>query len=179
LLSATAGQPKAALLSAAGVVARSPMNDEAKFEQYKFLRLHSVDMDTALGTLKMLKRYRRDDIKVALLRDIAVIYSRPFSVNRGMKGKRSPLEKKYVPVEHRELHGKLLDLRNKQFAHTDVTFHDPKFMKWKGDKGVAYPMSFKTFDYLGLLRNLKKIEVLIKSVESNINTAAREYEKGF
>ena len=107
------------------------MSDEARFEQYKFLRLHSIDMDTALGTLKILKRYRRDDIKVALLRDIAVVYSRPFSLNKGMKGKHCLSEKKYVPAEYRDLHSKLLDLRNKQFAHTDVTFHDPKFMKWK------------------------------------------------
>ena len=136
-------------------------------------------MNTALGTLKMLKRYRRDDIKVALLRDIAVIYSRPFSVNRGNAGKHFLSAQEYVPVEYQDLHDQLLDLRNKQFAHTDVTFHDPKFIKWKGDKGVAFPMSFKTFDYLGLLRNLKKVEVLIKSVESNINAAARKYEKDF
>jgi hypothetical protein len=155
------------------------MSNETKFENYKFLRLHLVDMNTALGTLKMLKRYRRDDIKVALLRDIAVIYSRPFSGNRGKTGKHFLSEKKYVPVEYRDLHDKLLDLRNKQFAHTDALFHDPKFMKWKGDKGVSFSMSFKTFDYLGLLRNLKNIEALIKSVESNINLAAREYEKDF
>ena len=155
------------------------MSNKAKFENYKFLRLHSVDMNTALGTLKMLKRYRRDDIKVALLRDIAVIYSRPFSGNRGKTGKHFLSESKYVPAEYLDLHDRLLDLRNKQFAHTDATFHDPKFMKWKGDKGVAFPMSFKTFDYLGLLRDLKKVEALIKSVESNINSAAREYEKDF
>ncbi|PCJ40657.1 MAG: hypothetical protein COA71_10460 [SAR86 cluster bacterium] len=155
------------------------MSNEAKFENYKFLRLHPVDMNTALGTLKMVKRYRRDDIKVALLRDIAVINSRPFSGNRDKTGKNFLSEKKYVPAEYRDLHDRLLDLRNKQFAHTDAIFHDPKFMKWKGDKGVAFPMSFKTFDYLGLLRNLKKVEALIKSVESNINLAAREYEKAF
>lgn len=156
------------------------MSTEAEFEKYCFLRLHSVDMDTALGTLKMLKRYRRDDIKVALLRDIAVIYSRPFSGNKGIKlGKHTLSEKRFVPSEYRELHGKLLELRNTQFAHTDVSFHKSKFMKWQGDKGVAYPMSFKTFDYLGLLRNIKKIESLIKAVESNINHAAREYEKSF
>lgn len=155
------------------------MSNEAKFENYKFLRLHSVDMDTALGTLKMLKRYRRDDIKVALLRDIAVIYSRPFSGNKSNTGKHFLSVKKYVPTEYRDLHERLLDLRNKQFAHTDVIFHDPKFMKWKGDKGVAFPMSFKTFDYLSLLRNLKNVGALIKSVESNINSAAREYEKDF
>lgn len=155
------------------------MSNDEKFEKYKFLRLHSVDMNTALGTLKMLKRYRRDDRKVALLRDIAVIYSRPFSGSRGKTSKHFLSKKEYVPVEHRELHDKLLGLRNKQFAHTDALFHDPKFMKWTGDKGVAFPMSFRTFDHLGLLRNLKNIEALIKSVESNINLAAREYESDF
>ncbi len=155
------------------------MSNEAKFEKYKFLRLHSVDMDTALGTLKMLKRYRRDDIKAALLRDIAVIYSRPFSGNRGKFGKHFLSEKKYVPVEYRDLHDKILDLRNKQFAHTDAVFHDPKFMKWKGDTGVAFLMSFKSADYIGLLRDLKRVEALIKSVENSINLATREYEKDY
>jgi hypothetical protein len=155
------------------------MSDDAKFENYKFLRLHSIDMNTAIGTLKMLKRYRRDDIKVALLRDISVIYSRPFSGNRGKTGKNFLSEKKYVPIEYRDLHDKLIDLRNKQFAHTDAIFHDPKFMKWEGDKDVAFLMTFKKFDYLDLLRNLKNIEALINSVETNIDLAAREYEKDF
>ena len=52
-------------------------------------------------------------------------------------------------------------------------------MKWQGDQGVIYPMSFKTFDYLDLLRNLKEIKALIESVESRLNKAAREYEKNF
>jgi hypothetical protein len=155
------------------------MSDDAKFENYRFLRLHSIDMNTAIGTLKMLKRYRRDDIKVALLRDISVIYSRPFSGNRGKTCKNFLSEKKYVPIEYRDLHDKLLDLRNKEFAHTDAIFHDPKFMKWEGDKDVAFLMTFKTFDYLDLLRNLKNIEALINSVETNIDLAAREYEKDY
>ncbi len=43
-------------------------------------------MNTAAHTVKTLRRYKRADVQVALLRDIAVTYARPFSGNREIKG---------------------------------------------------------------------------------------------
>jgi len=152
---------------------------EKEFEKYCFLRLHSIDMDTAYHTIKMIKRYKRDDIKVALLRDIAVTYARPFTGNKGIKISKHFLSESHVPKQFKSLHKKLLELRNRQFAHTDFRFHKPKVMRWSGDTGKAYPMSFKSFDYLGLLRQLPEIEKLIKAVESSINKEAKQYESCF
>ena len=152
---------------------------EREFEKYCFLRLYSIDMDTAYHTIKMLKRYRRDDIKVALLRDIAVTYSHPFTGNKGIKISKHFLSEKHVPKQYKSLHKKLLESRNGQFAHTDVKFHKPKVMRWRGDAGNAYPMSFKSFDYLGLFRQLPEIEKLIKAVESSLRMEVKQYESCF
>ncbi len=152
---------------------------EIEFEKYQFLRLHSVDMDTASHTLKMLCRYRRMDIKVVLLRDIAVTYSRPFTGNKGVHIKKHFLSPRYVPKHLKTIHQKLLDLRNEQFAHTDLSFHKPKVSKWRTDNGYFYPMSLKTFDYLGLLRQFSSIDDLIKAVDQSLKADIKKYESLF
>lgn len=155
------------------------IEQEKEFEKYCFLRLHSVDMDAALDTLKILRCYRRDDVRVALLRDLAVIYSRPFSHNRGHKIPKHILSEKHVPKHLKGIHKRLLDLRNYQFAHTDLTFHKPKVSRWPTESGHIYPMSFKSFDYLGLFRQLSEIEALVREVAASINSEARSYEARF
>lgn len=149
---------------------------EIEFEKYCFLRLHSIDMDTALHTLKLIKRYKRDDIRIALLRDLAVIYARPFSGNRGEKIPKHTLSEIHVPKSAKTIHKKLLELRNCQLAHADLSFHKPKVLRWRADGGNTYPMSFKAFDYQGLLRQLSPIEALITSVEANISSEVKSYE---
>lgn len=152
---------------------------EIEFEKYCFLRLHSIDMDTAVQTVKTLKRYKRADVQVALLRDIAVTYARPFSRNKGNKISKHALPERHVPRQLKPLHKRLLDLRNNQFAHTDLVFHKPKIMRWRTDSGDVYPMTFKSFDYQNLLRQLSEIETLIKAVESSINSEVKAYEVRF
>ena len=154
--------------------------NEKDFEKYCFLRLHSVDMDTARHTLKMLKRYRKNDIKVVMLRDIAVTYARPFVSNKGIHIPKHTLsEKQHVPKTLKHVHKRLLELRNSQLAHTDISFHKPKVMRWKGDKYDTYPISLKSFDYLGLLRQINEIENLINAVEASLCDEIKSCESQF
>lgn len=152
---------------------------KAEFENYCFLRLYASDLNTAIHAIATLKRYRKADVQVALLRDIAVTYARPFSINRGNEHRKHNLDPKHVPSHAMALHEHLLKLRNSQFAHTDLTFHNPKVAKFGTKENPWYPMSLKSFDYRGLLRRVPEIRALIKAVEENLKTEIRRYEQRF
>lgn len=151
----------------------------AEFEYYCFLRLYSIDLDTAKKAIPVLRRYRKKDVQVALFRDIAVIYARPFSVNNGREIPKHQLPLAHVPKSERALHKELIDLRNSQFAHTDLKFHNPRVARFGTKDKPLYPMSFKSFDYRRLLDRLPKIEALIKAVEKSVNNEIQSYEKRF
>lgn len=58
---------------------------------------------------------------------IVVTYSRPFSGNRDREGQRDPINANYVAALEqaaRELHDRIIDLRNSAFAHSDAKHHD-------------------------------------------------------
>jgi len=151
----------------------------AEFESYCFLRLYSIDFNTAAHAIVTLKRYRKADVQVALLRDIAVTYARPFSFNRGNEHAKHQLSLEHVPRAARDLHRRLLELRNSQFAHTDLKFLNPKVARFGTREKPWYPMSFKSVDYLGLLRQLPAIKALIQAIEESVNAEVRTYEQRF
>jgi hypothetical protein len=136
-------------------------------EQYKFYRLCEHDFDMAIHTLKILRRYKRSDVRNALLRDITVAYAKPFSTNRGALSQHS-LSLKHVPLPMRGLHKELIDLRNQLFAHTDLTFKNPKVANWSSGKHKWFPMSFRGFDYNNLNKRVNEISNLIYSVQNEL-----------
>lgn len=151
-----------------------------EFEAYRFLRLYSIDLDTAVKAIRLLRRYKRDDVQAALLRDAAVIYSRPFSGNRGILIPIHRLSLNHVPKDSRLMHKELIDLRNSQVAHTDLRFHGPKVARWGTTQKPWYPMSFKSFDHRRLLNRLSKMEALFRAVEKSVNAEVKQYEdRGF
>ncbi|WAT31182.1 hypothetical protein [Pseudomonas sp. GXZC] len=142
-------------------------------ESYFFHYMYSLDLEAALDSIKLIKRYKRLDVKYALLRDITVAYIRPFSTNRGRKGKHELGVKDVVPKHLRALHDVLYNLRSQQFAHTDLTFYDPKSVIYgEGPTGLV----FNGFSYDGLLARLSEIEDLVKAVESVVVARIRTYE---
>jgi hypothetical protein len=147
------------------------------FEQYQFIRLWEHDLNLAIYTLKTLKRYKKDDVRNALLRDIIVTYARPFSVNKGKEIKKHKLSLKFVPKQKRKLHDELIDLRNQLFAHTDLPFKNPKVGKWDFGHYKMFPMSFKGFDYKKVHRKIEEITNLINEVHLNLVTEIKDIEK--
>lgn len=139
----------------------------SEFENYCFLRLYSSDFNDCRHLVRMIRRYRKLDVRYALLRDLTVAYSRPFSGNsHGTKGKHS-LSLKYVPAEHRAMHDRLFSLRNNQFAHSSMKFHNPRVAKL----GNLLAISRKSVDFAYLDRSLTEIEKLVVAVEENVNEA--------
>jgi hypothetical protein len=150
---------------------------DADFEEYCFLRLYSIDLDTALNALRVTKRYKKLAVKCALLRDVTVTYGRPFSTNRGIEITKHQLSISHVPKNLRALHEELMQLRNNQFAHTDLKFHNPKVAKFGTRNRPVFPMTFKNFDYQKIFERLNDVETLIKSIDTSITSKIQHYEK--
>ena len=141
------------------------------------MRLYSIDLDTTVKAIPVLRRYKRGDVQVALFRDIAVTYARPFSVNRGILIPKHHLSLTHVPKSARAMHKELIDLRNSQYAHTDLKFHDPRVASFGTKQKPWHPMSFKYFDYRRLLDRLSEVEALVKAVEKSVNAEIMRYEE--
>lgn len=139
-------------------------------EKYYFYRLYSIDLDSTMHALRVLKRYRRKDVRNCLLRDIVVSYSRPFSGNKGEDIPMHILTKRIVPKKLRSLHDELINLRNQLFAHTDYTYRRPKVANWSTPEHKWFPMSFRGYDYNKLESRVSEIEELVKSVETNLQS---------
>lgn len=137
-------------------------------EQYYFYRLYSIDLDDAKHILRILKRYRRKDVRYCLLRDLVVTYCRPFSGNKGDKIPKHILTKKVVPKDLHSLHDELVNLRNQIFAHTSYIYKRPKVANWSTDAYKWFPMSFRGFDYNKLDSQVSKIGQLVTAVEKNL-----------
>lgn len=146
-----------------------PTFTSRQFEEYPTLSLYSIDLDEAQQAARMLRRYRRTDIRYCILRDVIVSYSRPFSGNRGKLLTKHSLPEKIVPRAQRPLHRELFKLRNQAFAHTDHSFRDPRLAAFpKAEGGARFVMSFSNPPWESLNRRASEIEALIAAVENAV-----------
>jgi hypothetical protein len=149
-------------------------------ENYRFLRLYSIDLDMAKQTCDLLARQSSPELQYAVLHDLVVTYARPFSQNRGRAFKRHSLLIDVVPSSLRALHVELITLRDQAFAHTDHDFRNPKIVRWPSNGGGAsYGMSFSNPAYAALLARLPEIRDLVESAEKRVNGMARDFEAKF
>ena len=152
--------------------------DAYRIEQYYFYRLYSIDFDSTRHSLGVLKRYRRNDVRFCLLRDIVVNYCRPFSGNRGDTTPHHKLSIKLVPHNYLDLHKELLRLRSQQFAHTDKTYRKPKISGFGTGTNRLFPMQFKSYDYSSLCSRVGDIEKLVIAVEKTLHQKISAIENG-
>ena len=146
-------------------------------ENYRFLRLYSIDLEMARQACDLLARQGSPELQFSVLRDVVVTYARPFSNNRGRVFRSHRLEVTVVPTTMRPLHTELLALRNQAFAHTDHDFHNPRIARWpRSTGGATYPMSFRNPGYLSLVTRLDEIRDLIVLVENKVNAIVRDFE---
>ncbi len=151
--------------------------DEKKYiEQYQFLRLSRIDIEQAIQTLNLLKRYKGKDVRYALLRDFVVAYSRPFVGSNGHEIKKHILKLKYVPVDRRKLHGEIIDKRHQLFAHNDLQYRKPTVANLSTLDKPWFPMSFRGFDYDQLDEKYVDMLVLAEAVLSKIDDGVAQME---
>jgi hypothetical protein len=61
-----------------------------------------------------------------------------------------------------------MDLRKHLFAHTDLTYRNPKIVNWSSEEYRWFPMSFRGFSYEDLNKRVDDIAVLIRSVQMKL-----------
>ncbi len=146
-------------------------------EKYYFYRLYVIDLDAAKHTFGVLKRYKRNDIRFCLLRDLVMCYSRPFSGNKGENIPKHSMSESFVPKHLRPLHKELLTVRNQLFAHHDYTYRKPKIANWSTPTRKIFPMSFRGYDCGKLDARLAEIKELVNLVAENLNREIDTLEK--
>ena len=143
-------------------------------EELEFVWLYSIDLNSAQHILRTIRKHTRDDeqdkgLRYWLLVALVVTYMRPFSTNRGKVLRRHSLDMKdVVSPDLEDLHNRLENYRNQQFAHTDVSCYNPGV----GNLGTAdnpwWSMSLKGQDFEYLDKNLQRIGTLIQTVEEKV-----------
>jgi hypothetical protein len=144
--------------------------------EYRRLRLFSIDMDGVRHGLRLLRRYRRNDVRFALLRDVVITYSRPFVATKSPRGGKFTLSLRYVPRALRSLHLDLVRVRNTLLAHSDLGTHRPQLLRSFPAPRRVLGMSFTNPDYVGLLRQLDGISALAEGVDSALTAELRRLE---
>lgn len=146
--------------------------------EYQWARLFSVDFSDVRHSLRVLRRYRRQDVRGCILREIIVAYVRPFSGNKDSKGKYQINAKSYVPRAHRALHKYLVNLRQQFIAHTDFAPNrQPRIVSFAPpSNGRIATMAFWAFDYARVDAKIAEIEQLVAAVDANLDQRIRELE---
>ena len=155
------------------------MKIENKLEKYKFLRLYDIDFEMALQTIVILKRYKKNDVRYALLRDIVVTYARPFTESRGFQINKDRHGVKFKNNKMKTLHEEMINLRMQLFAHTDLTYRNPKVVNWSTETQKWFPMAFRGFDYDTLESRITEIKALIEYVRKQLREEISVYEESF
>ena len=144
--------------------------------EYRLHRLYSIDLDSVRYSLGLIRRYRRNDIRFCVFRELVITYARPFSGSRRPGARRYCLPPEFVPSEYRPLHDELMILRSQLFAHTDYTYHQPKVMRWNTERGPVFPMSFRRGEYEKWLKRLDEIGRLVEALDTLLRRRTSEFE---
>ncbi len=117
----------------------------------------------------------------ALTTALIVSYSRPFTRNEGNDSAIPSLPNKFLSnynALEMDLHNKILNLRNRAFAHSDAELFNIELSKSKYDGMIypvflEYPIEFFTKDELKLFQEM--IEKLLPAFRNQINAILRHH----
>ncbi len=101
-------------------------------ERYSFYR-HSVSQsfaDAKCSLEMLINRHNTDSaIRIPLLRDTFMCYSRPFKLSRGRLGETYNLKKDIGIPKPKDIHDKVIADRDQLFAHSDISIRQPRVSK--------------------------------------------------
>lgn len=144
-------------------------------ENYVFHRFADANIFHALKAVGLVKTIEPIFAKYAVLRDLVVTYIRPFTPCFG-KFQKYKLEDELIPEEFLDLHKELYNLRCQVFAHTDLRVRNPVLHCWVGRNGTMFPITFKGYDYEGLLKKIDPMEPLFSKVLEKVRKRMFELE---
>ncbi|MFY9820895.1 MAG: hypothetical protein WAM82_05900 [Thermoanaerobaculia bacterium] len=139
-------------------------------EKYVHFASSIVDLNYAWRILREIKGASDSVLVGAAFQFALVAYSRPYKESRGSL-RRYRLGTKFIPIEHRGLHQRILDARDKIHAHSDLTVKEAQLH-------VAMTMSGK---FVGAVQNvitgleeLVNIDLILALIEQTFD---RMYEE--
>lgn len=148
-------------------------------EWYVFLRFADGDICQAQIALDHLTIVESDFLRLCLLKDAAISFSRPFKKSRGAFNKSLRLDDIYVPSDFKVLHAELIGLRDQVFAHTDIDVRSPVLHCWTGGPKPVFPILFKSHNYPQLLEREHEVRSLFNAVLERIRKSQTEMEAQF
>ena len=151
----------------------------AEEEFYVFLRFADGDISLAQMALDHLPSVATDFLRLCLLKDAAISYSRPFKKSRGTFSKSLMLDENYVPVHLKSLHKELITFRDQVFAHTDIDVRSPVLHCWTRGQKPIFPIQFKGHNYPQLLAHEHDIRSLFEAVLKVLRAKQSELEAQF
>lgn len=137
-------------------------------------------------TLYDLLKTNHDEAR-AFTTAIIVAYSRPFSGNRARGSQRDSISEEYLQALDKQsfaLHERIVNLRNKAFAHSDASFHNVQVEPTEGGGITTFSQDLlvpiEREDVEGLLANIEVFRVVNARLLSNAQgarLAIREHRK--
>jgi len=140
----------------------------AEEDTYTLYRLYQRDFDEALHTMRLMRRYRRPEVRYCLLRDAVIAYCRPFSGNRGHVHNRHKLPLRFVPRGSRSIHDDLVRRRHGLIAHTDIKERRPQIARWPARGRFVYLLGVAHGDWGSLDRKIGAVQALVEAVTASL-----------
>jgi hypothetical protein len=143
-------------------------------EQYVHFASSMDDLNHAWRILRKVKGVRDSVLVGAAFRFALVAYARPYKASRGDLRKIYKIDDKFIPIEHRELHRRILEARDKIHAHSDLTVKEAQLC-------VATTRSGK---FVGALQNLitgleelANIDLILVMIEQTLDGMYEEAKR--
>jgi hypothetical protein len=143
----------------------------ASEEWFVFLNFAKENIGLASRTLG----YAREDypafVQYCLLRDAVITYSRPFkNANARLHPRGIKLPESFIPPAQLELHKKIVEYRDKVFAHTDLKVIFPKLFRTSSEDDSDLAYIFTPFDREPLHLKINELDLLFKSVALEVDS---------
>ncbi|QSH42410.1 hypothetical protein P0136_02910 [Lentisphaerota bacterium ZTH] len=151
-------------------------------EQIIKYNLYRMSFEQAIATLRVMKRYKKKDVRNLLFRSFVIAYAAPFSTNKRLKfvAGNHHCSDKFIPKSLKDLHNEIIKLRNELFAHVDLEARNPKLILCEINGERFFPMQFAAiFDYERLDTLYPNLLDLSNKVLSNIDSKMIKIENLF
>ena len=136
-------------------------------EHEEFIHLESSieDLNLAWRILKIIKEEKGSPLIAPAFQFAIVAYARPYTRADGILKKQYKLDQRHLLGNHRQLHDRLLTIRNQIIAHSDLRPKDAvlhvKDLNWGRYTGISQNTIFGT-------EELGNIDVILELIEKTL-----------
>jgi hypothetical protein len=145
-------------------------------EQYVHLVACSDDLNEAWRILQHLHSNPENPLAGTAFKFAVIAYARPYTASRGELKHEYRLPDRYVPIEHRPLHERLLHTRKKLLAHTDLTVKEARVHVAATNSGKFVGVLQNAATGTEEFSNIQAVLALIEGTLESLYPAIRKLE---